>query len=257
MVFADIESGESITKLDYHLGKGSQNLVLESHTEENKAGYNGPPQESQLSCPIDWMHDFPEDLDMNDYESNGIFSCSPNSELSADRWFKYPTSFPVESIEQLEDVSGMFPVKNEKNTTSSPGLKSEEMFCSSITEQQNVYESVGQHAEGEPNIGQDVSRCPPQGSVICPPTGKRLRKPPHRFIDELLEPNSRQVRRKFSIPASKGKSSNVKHHKHYCVKSKAERSFSGEPAAIAIQVPFGPLICEEREKKQVPVVTKV
>lgn len=256
----DIEAGESITKLDYHLAKGSQNLVFESCTQANRAGYSSTPQELGLSSTTNHVHDFHENLVMNDYDANGIFSCSADSEMSIeDRWFKYSTSFPVESIEKLEDVSSMFSNMNEKNIIFNPGLTSEEIFCPSITEQHNEYSSVVQNAEGESNIEQDVSGCPIQAGSVGPPSEKRLRKPPHRFIDELSQPNSRvnRKRRDISTPTSKVKTSKVKHQKHDDIKSTAERSFAEESAGKAIQVPFGPLICKENQKKQELVAPQV
>lgn len=260
MVMADIEAGESITKLDYHLAKGSQNLVFESCTQANRAGYNGTPQELGLSSTTNHVHDFHENLGMNDYDANGIFSCSADSEMSIeDRWFKYSTSFPVEGIGKLEDVSSMFSNMNEKNTIFNPSLTSEEIFCPPIPEQHNEYSSAVLNAKGESNIEQDVSGCPIQASNNGPPSEKRLRKPPHRFIDELSQPNSRvnRKRREISTPTSKIKTSKVKHQKHDDMKSTAEMSFVEESAGNAIQVPFGPLICKESQKKQVPVAQQV
>lgn len=79
------------------------------------------------------------------------------------------------------------------------------------------------------------------------PTRKRSRKPTKRYIDEVVDPISRQSKRRREVSSStfRDKSAGVKDHKKCQMVPKAIKLPDEESAVKAIQVPFGSLVHKE------------
>ncbi|XP_019152126.1 PREDICTED: telomere repeat-binding protein 5 isoform X2 [Ipomoea nil] len=206
-------------------------------------------------------------LQMTNPEFHGLPSRIDEGEMSVEgNCHKFPTSFTSGHIDYLEDVTSFFPGsissnKKDEDMIFTPALTSSGLVCMSTIKQSEEFNLGGQNGgHGTMYLGDSPKMNSSQTNTIdSSHTQRRVRKPTRRYIDESSDLNTRYVkkRKEGSASASKNKCQSVKCNKKPKPESEAIESLSEDFTFNAIQVPFGPLVPEECDKKVASDVVKV